>query len=505
MDQIGDQFQSLLLSLERAQVEYDLGSEDIIARQGSADGPWLVVGQRRYQTIVLPPLTENLNAKTVELLESCLQAGAAVFCCGSPPQRIDGQVSSRGPDVAKLAGWKELDAAALPGELLARCSNGFVIDRDADDGGLLFHHRRQLDDGQLLFLVNTSMDSPSRGTIRSPARGIEQWCPATGRTGPYRFTATERGVEARFDLPPCGSLLLLLSNEPKPSAPDEPQHAVRLQPVAPPQVRRLEDNVLVLNYLDWTAGGQTTKSVHCRQATRDLFTRNGFSGNPWFESVQFADEHIRREFPPDSGWEATYRFVIAECVPERLQFVLERPDLYRSITCNGVAVAAIPDAWWLDRSFGRIDIRAAARVGENTVTIKAAPFSVLHELEPAYVLGNFSLKPEESGFAIVPESPLRLEASTGAHATQPNGTMWLSGGIGFRPDLPPAQGRSGTVPGFRPGRHSRVAGPANLELQRAQLVQAGRETARRERQRRGDARAVPAETGHLRTESGARG
>jgi len=480
LDQIGDQFQSLLMSLERAQVEYDLGSEDIIARHGSADGPSLVVGQRRYQTIVLPPLTENLNAKTVELLEPCLKAGAVVFSCGSPPQRIDGQVSSRGPELAKLAGWKELDAAALPNELLARCNDGFVIDRGADDGGLLFHHRRQLDDGQLLFLVNTNMDNSSRGTIRSPARGIEQWCPATGRTEPYRFKATEHGVEARFELPPCGSLLLLLSNEPKPSAPDEPKRVVHLQPVAPPQVRRLEDNVLVLNYLDWTASGQTTKSVHCRQATRDLFKRNGFPGNPWFESVQFADEHIRREFPPDSGWEATYRFVIAERVPERLQFVLERPDLYQSITCNGVAVGPIPDAWWLDRSFGRIDIRAAARVGENAVTIKVAPFSVLHEIEPAYVLGNFNLKPLESsvrrgspdpaatsdrqvstasgrpavsevarsgdrperelgGFAIVPESPLQLEASTGTHATQPNGNMWLSGGIGFRPDLPPAR------------------------------------------------------------------
>jgi hypothetical protein len=362
-----------------------------------------------------------------------------VRCCGAPPERIDGQFLSRCQEVAKLAGWKKVGVADLPGELLARCNDGFVISRDADDAGLLFHHRRQLDDGQLLFLVNTSLDHPSRGTIRSPARAIEEWCPVTGRTGPYRFTGAERGVEAHFELPPCGSLLLLLSNEPKPAAKAETQHVVQVQPVAPPQIRRLEDNVLVLNYLDWTAGGQTTQSVHCRQATRDLFRRNGFPGNPWFESVQFADEHIRRTFPPDSGWEATYRFVIAERVPQRLQFVLERPDLYRGITCNGVAVRAIPEAWWLDRSFGRIDIQAAARVGENAVTIQAAPFNVLHELEPAYVLGDFSLKPEERGFAVVPESLLRLEASASAHTTQPNGTMWLSGGIGFRPDLLPAR------------------------------------------------------------------
>jgi hypothetical protein len=439
VDQLGQQFQSLLVSLERAQIEYDLGSEDIIARHGSTGRAGLVVGKRRYPTIVLPVGTENLNTRTLELLESCVRAGATVLCAGSPPERIDGQVSARSQALAKLPGWKQLDAAALPAALLARRDDGFAVDRDAGDRGLLFHHRRRLDDGQLLFLVNTSLESPSRGTIRSPARGIEQWCPATGRTSPYRFTATGRGVEARFDVPPCGSLLLLLAQDAKPAAADKPPRVASIEPATPPQVRRLEDNVLVLNFLDLTTGGEVKKSVHCRQATRDLFKRNGFAGNPWFESVQFADEHLRRKFPPESRFEATYRFVIAESVPTRLQLVLERPDLYQSIECNGVAVSAIPHAWWLDRSFGTIDVRAAARVGENTVTVKASAFTVFHELEPAYVLGNFRLRAADSGFAIVPDSPLRLETLTMGHATQPNGTMWLSGGIGFRPDLPPAR------------------------------------------------------------------
>jgi len=437
LDQIGTQFQALVMGLERAQVEYDLGSEDLIARRGSADGPWLVVGQRRYRVIVLPPLTENLDARTMELLAACLNAGATVLCGGPPPQRIDGQDSARALELSKLPGWKQLDAPALPAALLAQASDGFAIHRDVDDRGLLFHHRRQLDDGQLLFLVNTSIDGPSRGSVRSPARGVEQWCLESGRVVPYRFAPTDRGVEARFELAPCGSLLLFLSNDPKPPAPEAPSRVVRLDPVSAPKVRRLEDNVLVLDYLDLLTRGQTDKSIHCREATRRLFTRNGFAGNPWFEAVQFADEHIRKKFPPESGFEATYRFTIVERVPSRLQLVLERPDLYQTITCNGAAVTPISGSWWLDRSFGRIDIRAAARVGENAITIKAATFGVFHELEPAYVLGDFSVRPAPSGFAIVPETPLRLEASVPSHGTQPNGTMWLSGGIEFRPDVPP--------------------------------------------------------------------
>jgi len=443
-------------------VEYDLGSEDILARNGSADGPRLVVGQRRYQCIVLPPLTENLNAKTVDLLSACLKSGATVYSCGPPPQRIDGQSSPRCSEVSKLPGWKQLDAAALAGELAARSGDGFAILRDSGDRGLLFHHRRQLDDGQLLFLVNTSIDNPSRGAIRSPARAIEAWCLATGRIAPYRFAASIHGVEARFELPPCGSLLLFLSNQSEPSAPVVPSQAVRIEAVSGPAIRRLDDNVLVLNYLDLTTRGETKKSTHCRQATNYLFTRNGFTGNPWFEAVQFADEHIRRKFPPESGFEATYRFMIAERIPDRLQLVLERPDLYQSITCNGMAVGQVADlpqptagagsgagqrpaprsaaAWWLDRAFGRIDLRAAARVGENTVTIKAAPFSVFHELEPAYVLGTFTLQPGKSGFAIVPETPLRVEPRAGWNA---QGQPFYSGGVAYAEqfDVPRPAGR----------------------------------------------------------------
>jgi hypothetical protein len=122
--------------------------------------------------------------------------------------------------------------------------------------------------------------------------------------------------------------------------------------------------------------------------------------------VQFKDEIIRKRFPADSGFAASYRFVIEEKVPANLSIVLERPDLY-SITCNGTHVSAKQGAWWLDKSFGRIDLGATARTGENVVTITASPFTVYHELESAYVLGDFRLKAAERGFVIAPDEPLQ--------------------------------------------------------------------------------------------------
>jgi hypothetical protein len=63
------------LALERNQVEYDLGSEDILARHGRVDGDRLVVGQCRYRIVVLPPGTENLNKPTADLLLAGRQNG----------------------------------------------------------------------------------------------------------------------------------------------------------------------------------------------------------------------------------------------------------------------------------------------------------------------------------------------------------------------------------------------------------------------------------------------
>jgi hypothetical protein len=149
--------------------------------------------------------------------------------------------------------------------------------------------------------------------------------------------------------------------------------------------------------------------VHCYQACQFAFQKNGMERNPWDSAVQFKDELIRKTFPPESGVEATYRFTIEGPVHKPLWIVIERPDLY-TITCNGKPVAAAKDSWWLDRAFGKIDITAAAKPGENAVTIRAQPFTIYHELEPAYLLGDFALKPADSGFVVVPGGALSVKA-----------------------------------------------------------------------------------------------
>ncbi|MCX8091030.1 MAG: glycosyl hydrolase, partial [Verrucomicrobiae bacterium] len=289
--ELGEAFFKLLLALEAAQIEYDLGCEDVIAEHGAAQGRQLRVGRRAYDVVVIPPHTENLSEAVVNLGEEFLTAGGAVVCLGEPPSRINGQPSSRVQQGANEPGWISAPAADAPA-LLQRWNgtNEFHIRRAPGDRGILFHMRRQLADGQLLFLVNTSAEFPSAGEIRSALRGVERWDAYTGEVEPYPFERAGDGVRARFELPPSGSLLLFLSKQPLPPPPAASERREPLAALGPMQIRRLEPNVLTLDYVDVTVGAETRSNVYFYAAQQWVFQKHGLPRNPWDNAVQFKDE-----------------------------------------------------------------------------------------------------------------------------------------------------------------------------------------------------------------------
>ncbi len=401
---LGDSFFKLLLALEAAQVEYDLACEDVLARHASVKGKLFVVGQRSYHTVIIPPLTETVNRATRRLLDQFRNSGHLIFSPGL--NRVDGKLVDTVPpqqftlDSHYFATLAEQEKPTLS-------AHGFAIQRAPGDKGILFHHRREIDDGQLLFLVNTSIDAPSAGIIESSQQGLEQWNLDTGQSQPYPFEVSNHTLKASFNLPPSGSLLLFLSQRALLPAPAVTEHVEVVPATGPIEVRRVGPNVLTLDYVDVTAGGETRTNQYFYHANHFVWQKNGLDRDPWDSAVQFKDELIARRFPEGSGFSATYRFTIEDSVPADLAIVIERPDLY-TISCNGQTISAKPGEWWLDKAFGKIPLPSTARVGDNTITLQASPFTMFHELESAYVLGSFSLKPAAKGFVIAPDVPLQL-------------------------------------------------------------------------------------------------
>jgi hypothetical protein len=94
-------------------------------------------------------------------------------------------------------------------------------------------------------------------------------------------------------------------------------------------------------------------------------------------------------------------------VPKPIYAVIESLEFYM-ITCNGKKIRAKKDSWWLDKSFGKIDISLAAKQGENKITVNARPFTIFEEIAAIYILGDFRTEPNESGFVIVKDEPIQM-------------------------------------------------------------------------------------------------
>jgi hypothetical protein len=141
-----------------------------------------------------------------------------------------------------------------------------------------------------------------------------------------------------------------------------------------------------------------------------LFKHYGFvNGNPWNTSVQFNDRTIARDtFSTGSGFRASYHFNIADQFDfSGLKAVVERPELWK-VLINGKPVLPEKLSWWLGKEFKVFKIGNFVKQGLNTLTLVADRMSVHAEIEPVYILGNFSLSSSEKGWNITKPAPLKF-------------------------------------------------------------------------------------------------
>ena len=251
----------------------------------------------------LPPLTENLNGPTVALLERFLEGGGTVAVGGTATRAR--RRRARPIAAAALAarpGWTPSTPADLAGAARRTAGQG-VHDHPHGraTGGILFHHRRRLGDGPDPVAGEHQRRRALLGDDRRRgARRSSEWDPATGEVSAYPFERdARRRPRLRFDLPQAGSLLLRFTKGDAAGAGSRPGTAAPtvyavVGADGPPSVRRIGPNVLVLDYVDVRAGGETREKTYFYQASQFAFQKNGVERNPWDSAVQFRDELIAR-------------------------------------------------------------------------------------------------------------------------------------------------------------------------------------------------------------------
>ncbi len=408
ISEIQSKFKDFVYQLERKHVEYDLGSEYVLKELGSAAGGTLTVGKRKYNLVVIPETMENMDLHTLELLKEYLNSGGKVLSFQKEISRVDGSesdacsklqenypeqwVTAENPDDAKCA------------QLLS--SNDFSINQK-DKTGELYYQRRILQDGQLLFFINSDENEPASAKISAKGKSVLKMDLEDGQV--YLVPSTKEKGKVVFDiqLEPVGSALYFVSERKE----NEPELEVnksgwtKVGATGEIEVNAESENILVLNYLDLKTSKTTMKDTYFMTALISLFKENGVEfGNPWQHKIQYKKNYLELDkFGENTGFTADYHFQIANGVDisalSKVKAVVERPELW-SVSINGHVVEKESGKYWIDKDFSIFKIGEYLEPGKNTVSLNASRMSIFAELMPIYIIGDFKVQPKKVGFEI---------------------------------------------------------------------------------------------------------
>ncbi|MCP9610962.1 glycosyl hydrolase [Coprobacter tertius] len=397
---IGQKFQEFVTELEKHQVEYDLGCENIIKDQGEVNKKGFKIGSRIYNTIVIPPLTENIDTKTAYLLQKYIENGGKIIAYAIP-ERIDGNYA---PELKKIfdAPSVKILKALTDNDIKKHFGSTEISFNDLSSENI-YHHRRITQDGQILFIVNSSVNSNGTGSVSVKGKDIAQLDLYDGTVKEYNFYSDKNKIRFTFDLPPAGSLLLYVSDK-KIKNKQQVKKIVTDKLIKTDThmvVKRSDPNVLAIDYCDLKLNGEEFKDLYTADADRMIFKTMGFNDNPWMNSVQYKQNILRKNVSDLSGYEATYHFFVNDEIDTRNLFaVIERPELVK-VSINGHNIKPEPDKWWLDRYFGVYPIGKYTNNGKNSISVSIDKMDVRAELDKIYIIGDFSVNPIEKGWEIM--------------------------------------------------------------------------------------------------------
>ena len=409
---IADSFQHFVTELSKKQVEYDLGCEHIIENNGRVDNGKFIVGECSYGTVVIPEQVENMSRKCFELLQSFVRQGGKVITC-SRPDRIDGVHSEKITDFFRDKQVMYFENRADE-RLFALLDNPFISFKKLE-GGIFYHLRKVYADGELLLVTNSSLSETSSFSIEMKGQSVVELDAFSGDMFLYPSERQYENVQFSGSLAPAGSMLFFIR-------PDKTEglktrktftgNGYKLKASGRMKTKRLRDNALIIDYLDLKQNGTVRSAQYFMDANFDVFRIAGFKdGNPWFRAVQFKQDIVNKNVSEASIFSVVYSFEIMENLKDlsSCKLLCERASLY-DITVNGQPVEE-EGSPFLDKDFNLIPIASWLHTGINKIEMTAKKFSVDTEIEPVYILGDFSVISKDNRWVISGEQHMASPAS----------------------------------------------------------------------------------------------
>ncbi len=405
----------LVQGLADAHVDFDLGDEWLMAEFGSVRGGRMRVGRGEYSLVILPANMETVLESTLDLLDRYMKAGGTVLALGEPPACVRGRPSDAPAALSRRHAerWAKCASAV---ELVQRVRAAVPPRTTRADGSPLpaelVYRREEMPQGRVLhFFANPWME-PIETTVRLEGKSLLRLDTATGGS---RMEATELapgGQTLRLALPPAGHALFVSDPRRRRQPPPAPRRTGRALSLGKVTVRRAQPNVLVLDYCDLEMDGQLWPSINAARAycisweRRDIRTNREY-GMVYQQAAGPPPERAPTPRAPEGGLAVEYRFAAEAADLSSLELAVERPWLYR-VEVNGQPVEFPESGRWFDEDIRRAPVAGAAVRGENVIRLTADSVTDRHEIAPAYVLGEFSVRPAERGFVLADPAPLKV-------------------------------------------------------------------------------------------------
>lgn len=422
------EFKQFLGKLEELHIEYDLGSEMVMQDHADMNKGKIRIGQRTYDQIVLGPHVENLNSTTFHFLDQYINAGHSVYYAQKIPVFIDAR---KDPRIQKLVN-DHPDRWIKIGEndqnlIRHLAPKDFQVTGDTKD---VYHTRRTMKDGQIIFFANFSKKDAAEFTVTTFGESALLLDTHTGKEYLLPGEQHDKKITIEQTLAPGSSRLYYIhdSKLDAPSLPKTPGPLKTLAAKSPLEIYRRQDNVLVLEYCNLEVGEKTFSDLYYINAADSIFKTHGFAKsdinyNPWNFTVQYKTERLdQNQFGEKSGFEAVFPFTIGDSfIPDHVQIGVEFGRLY-TIFLNGQKITLDPDLSFFDHSVDLYKVDGTLlKAGRNEIRLAIHPMNIFAELERVFILGDFSVEPKARGFEMVAPRPL----STG---------NWVGQGLPFYAD-----------------------------------------------------------------------
>lgn len=406
-------------SLLAANLDFDYGDEDILARHGKVGRKEkkLKVNRAEYKAVLVPPLL-TIRRSTLMLLKRFSDAGGTVIFAGSAPSYVDAVRSEEAMSFASQCLSVPAKGAKLSAAVASSCRRIHIQDSEGNEIRQTLHLLREDKDAFYLFVCNVGYDyarpRPGDATRNEPrisdrtdtfpdvfilgfdecqGRPVEL-DPGTGET---RQTDAKRSGEQwriRTSLTKLGSRMFMIPKcRGRSVSAGAPLKDVRIQTLRQErwEYSLSESNNLVLDCPRYRIGRgrwcRADEILRIDQRVRKTIgckPRGGQMVQPWAQS-----QTVRCK---PTTVELAYSFDVQTLPVGELFLALERPELY-DVQINDQSVDANAECgWWVDRSLRKLPVDPAClHTGTNDVHLRCRYDAKHPGLEILYLLGNFGV------------------------------------------------------------------------------------------------------------------